>query len=169
MVASGHVLCLACVVLLTSILQKTPQLPTHAHASTTAGQQVWLLCAPVAVGVVKSIKAPGEKHHHLSTLSTPDPNSMPADPAVVPDAVDVSAVPVDARRSDPELVMVDSLEGGIPEKGGRVAEGALLKNTAGNVTVQQLRQVLAEREAEVHALKQQLDQLSAASPATTEQ
>lgn len=135
-------------------------------------------CFPAQTGVVRGIKAPGEKQHHLSAHTPSEPISADS-PRILsstysaPVAEIGAATPppaADWHPAEPELVMVDSLGGGIPDRPNDAApqaeqvEAPLNPAGAGaDAEVQRLQQMLADREAQVLALRQQLQQLSVAA------
>eukprot|EP00878_Enallax_costatus_P003320 GHUV01003526.1.p1 GENE.GHUV01003526.1~~GHUV01003526.1.p1 ORF type:complete len:452 (+),score=177.06 GHUV01003526.1:970-2325(+) len=117
-------------------------------------------------GVVRGIRAPGDKHHHLASHAPADGSSADS-PRILSSTYSAPAAATpppatDWRPAESELVMVDSLGGGVPDKDHKTAAEAPLDVTGAEVDVQQLRQTLADREAEIQALRQQLQQLSVA-------
>lgn len=118
---------------------------------------------------MRSIQAPGEKQHH-----SPYPVLPPVEVAsstVEATAAATAAPPVAlcalASESstngcvhDPELGIVDLLEGAMPEKTSCTAAEALPTVQGDAAALQQVKRILAEREAEVQALKTQLQQLT---------
>lgn len=132
----------------------------------------WLLYVH-GTGVVRSIKVPGERHHHLASIHQAEPSSNIIEASGEPNpspAVDTcaSAVPhppasaADGHSDAPNVVQLTFLDGTVVNTSRANSVAARCDAAA---SMQQLRQQLAEKEAEIFSLKQRMQRLAAADAA----